>query len=158
MTTNDIGTSVYIATSKPATDDAAGFAALTWTRVNGVQSVGEMGLTHAGIDVDDLGSGVSTQVKGMASGRDTTMVFRHVASDTGQGTLKTQADDADGVLSVKVGKGSGADGALASGDAVEYFHGIVHSHTRRERSGTSNNGFSVVFHNNIAAVTGTQPA
>jgi len=158
MTTNDIGTSLYIATAHPATNDTTGFRALTWVRVNGIVSVGALGITHAGIDIPDLGSGVETQVKGMGRGQDTTITIRAVATDTGQGNLKTAAEDAEGVLSIKVVKGSGTGGAVATGDPIEYAQGIVHSWVRLERSATSYEGFSAVFHANQATILDTEPA
>lgn len=157
MTTNDIGTSIWIDAAIPATNNKAGFEALTWVRVNGLVSVGAIGVTHDGVDIPDLGAGVVTQVKGMGSGQDTTIVFRVVDSDTGQADLKAAAESAEGVLSIKVVKASGAGGEPVTGDPVEYAQGIVHSYLRQERSGTSYEGFSVVFHANLASVLDTEP-
>ena len=155
--TNDIGKTIYVATAAPATNDAAGFEALTWVKVNGIQSIGDRGIAHAGIDVPDLQTGFTSQVKGAGSGVDTSLVFRTVASDTGQGNLKTAAESDDGVLSVKIGEGSGTAQALVTGDPVEYAAGIVHSYRPREASVTSHKGFSVVFRNNDLWVTATEP-
>lgn len=158
MPSNDIGKTVYIATSLPATNDSAGFEALSWTKVNGIQSIGETGISHAGIDVEDLQTGFTEQVKGAASGIDTSLVFRIVDSDTGQADLKTAAESDAGILSVKIVEGSGTDQAPVAGDPVEYAQGIVHSYRRRERTVSSHKGFSVMFRNNKKWVEATEPA
>jgi len=157
MSTNDIGWTVYVATAHPATNDNTGFEALSWTKVNGIQSVGERGISHDGIDVPDLQTGFTTQVKGAASGIDTNLVFRDVDSDTGQGSVKTQAEDADGTASIKLVKGTGTDQAPQAGDVVHYAQGILHSYRPREKSNTSHSGFSVIFRNNDLWVESTEP-
>lgn len=158
MSINDIGATIYVATALPATNDASGFEALTWVKVNGVQSIGELGIAHEGIDVPDLQTGFTSQVKGAASGLDATLVFRTVASDTGQDNLKTAAESDAGTASIKIGYGTGTSQALQTGDAVTYVQGIAHSYRRRERSITSHAGFSVVFRNNALPVEATEPA
>ena len=157
MSTNDIGHTVYVATALPATNNSAGFEALTWVKVNGIQSIGERGVAHAGIDVQDLQTGFTEQVKGEASGMDTTMVFREVASDTGQGNVKTQAEDATGLASIKIVDGTGTDQAPTNGDTVHYAQGILHSYRPREKTVSSHAGFSVVFRNNDLWVDATEP-
>jgi len=158
MSTNDIGWTVYIDDAHPATNNAAGFEALTWVKVNGIQSIGERGIAHNGIDVPDLQTGFTMQVKGAASGVDTTLVFREVAGDTGQGNLKTAAENEDGILSVKLVLGTGAAQAPVTGDKVHYAQGIVHSYRPREKTDSSHAGFSVVFRNNDLWVDATEPA
>lgn len=158
MTTNDIGKTVYIATALPATNNSAGFEALSWTKVNGIQSIGERGIAHAGIDVPDLQTGFTMQVKGAGSGVDTTLTFRTVASDTGQGNVKTSAESDAGECSIKIVEGSGTDQAPVTGDPVSYAQGIMHSYRPREASTTSHQGFSVVFRNNDLWIEATEPA
>lgn len=148
-TTNDIGWTVYMNPSHPATVDKAGFEAITpWTKVNGIQSIGERGITHSGIDVSDLQTGFTLQVKGAGAGTDTTLVFREVSGDAGQIAMKAAAEDPEGIISLKLVKGSGTNQAPATGDPVEYALGIVHSFSGREKSDSSHTGFSVVFRNN----------
>lgn len=156
MTTNDIGWAVYVDDDLPATNNDAGFEALTWVRVNGVQSIGEFGFVHAGIDVEDLGSGFTQQVKGMGSGMETPMVFREVAGDTGQTNMKTIADSQEGLCSIKLVK-QGNAATPATGDPVFYAQGIAHSYKFREKSGSSHSGFSVVFRNNDVWVVSSEP-
>ena len=159
MTKSHIGKSLFFATALPATNDAAGFEALTWVKVEGYQGGAQFGFDHADIDVPDLESGLTPRLKGMGTGAASTLTFRKVAADTaGQGGLKTLADGGGTVGSIKIGRGSGAAGALATGDPVEYAQGYFKSHTKMEATGTSHEGFSVVFQQNAPDVEATQPA
>lgn len=158
MSTADIGATLYVATAAPATNDAAGFEALTWVKVNGFQSIGDFGMTGENIAVPDLQTGIRDGLKGAQEGRDVPITLRRVASDTGQGNLKTQAQDATGTLSVKIGYGSGSGQALAEGDRVIYAQGYAHSWMNREKSDTSHAGYTAQFHQTNFEVEDTEPA
>lgn len=158
MTENHLGKSVYISAALPATNNAAGFEALSWTQVNGYQSGLAFGLTHAGIDVPDVLTGITTELKGAGKGRASTLAFRRVASDTGQALAETTAADDDGLVSIKIGKGSGTAGALDTGDRVEYAQGYLSDFTTVEANTTTHEGFTVKFQQNAATVTATEPA
>jgi len=160
MSTNShIGKSVFFSTALPATNDAAGFEALTWVKVEGFQGGAQFGFDHADIDVPDLQSGLTPRLKGMGTGAASTLSFRKVATDTnGQGGLKTLADGNGTVGSIKIGRGSGAGGALETGDPVEYAAGYFKSFTSMEASGTTHEGFTVVFQQNAPSVEDDEPA
>lgn len=51
MTDNFIGETIYVAAVAPATNDAAGFEALTWVQAKGAQSLPQFGVSHNMIDV-----------------------------------------------------------------------------------------------------------
>lgn len=157
MTQNHIGKTVYIATAVPATNDAAGFEALAWTQIKGVQTLPQFGISHGMTDVADLQSGFTSGIKGAAQGVDTTAQFRTVASDTGQASAKTVAESQAGICSMKIGDGSGTDNALASGDPVEYAQGILHSYQPNQGSDTTHEGFSVGFRQNAVSIVATEP-
>jgi len=158
MTENNIGKTLYIATAVPANNDADGFEALSWVKVNGVQSLPQLGISHSMIDVPDLQSGFTSSLKGAATGVDTTMTFRTVDSDTGQANLEAQAVDQSGLLSVKLVKGSGAAQAPAAGDPVEYAQGIAHSFQPNQGDNSTFEGFQVGFKQNDFTVIGTEPS
>jgi hypothetical protein len=158
MSTNDIGYRVFMATVHPATNTEPGFDALTWVAVDGIQSIGERGISHSGIDVPDLQSGFTPQVKGAGAGRDTVLTFRTIQGNAAQASLKTAADSPAGIISLKIIKASGVAGAPVIGDPVEYAQGIVHSYTARERSTSSHGGFSVTFRNNAPWVEALEDA
>ena len=149
---------LFVAAALPATNNAAGFNALTWVKVNGIQMLPKFGMTHNVIDVDDLETGITTGEKGMASGVEATAVVREIASDTGQTTLRTQALDSTGTASFKiVRKPSGALNAPATGDKVEYAQGFLHTYEPNDNNGESFVGFTVSFRQNLATVYATQP-
>jgi hypothetical protein len=162
MAESHIGATLYISTTLPATNDAAGFEALTWTKVGGLIQEPQFGKSDEMIDVPSLSTGYSTAVKGMGSGMDSSMQFRDVASDTGQASLIAAATTYPGECAVKIGYGTGAAGAdgnaLATGDIVHYAQGVVHSYQRNQGTGTSYKGFQVNFRQNALAVTDAEPA
>ena len=160
MTGSHIGKTIYVSAALPATNNAAGFAALTWTKVEGVQALPQLGVTHAAIDVPDLQSGFTSGVKGAGTGNDSTMTFRFVDSDTGQELLRDTANAGGDAasMSVKIVKGSGTDQAPVSGDPVQYAQGFVHSYNENQGDTTTHEGFSVNFKQNGLTVDATQPA
>jgi len=158
MSTSFIGKTLWVALALPATNTASAFAALTWVQVKGVQTLPQFGISHNAIDVPDLQSGLTTGIKGAATGNDSTATFRIVASDTGQGHMKTLADAQSGVCSLRIVKGSGTDNAPASGDPVEYAQGFLHSYLPVQGDDTNHEGFSVNFRQNAATVVSTIPA
>lgn len=161
MTQNHIGKTIYVATAHPATNNAAGFEALTWVQVKGPITLPQLGVTHSMTDIPDLATGFTSAVKGAAQGVDTTATFRKVDGDTGQTNLIGQAVDNDGALSIKIVNGSGADSgdgpAPVTGDAVEYAQGIAHSYQPNQADNSSFEGFQVGFRQNDFTVTGTEP-
>ena len=159
MTGSHIGKTVYLVASIPATNDAAGFEALTFSaQVKGYQSGLSLGVSHANIDVPDLQTGFTAGLKGAATGDESTLTFRAVASDTGQALAKTIADSPNGLCSIKIGKGSGTDQALASGDPVQYAQGYLSDYKYIEATSTTHEGFSVKFKQNDFTVDATEPA
>ena len=58
-----IGAVLSISAGVPATEDATGCAALTWTQVGRIENVGERPNEFGTDDVQDLETGNTTQVK-----------------------------------------------------------------------------------------------
>lgn len=157
-TSNDIGKTLYVSAALPATNDAAGFEALTWTKVEGLQELPQIGVSHANIDVPDLQSGFTAGVKGAATGNDSQMMFRDIGSaDAGQDIIHTASDGGSGSMSVKIVEGSGTDNAPVSGDPVEYAQGYAHSYLKNKGTTTSHEGFAANFKQNALSVTATEP-
>lgn len=160
MTGSHIGKTIYVATALPATNDAAGFAALTWVKVSGVQTLPQLGVSHSNIDVPDLQTGFTTGIKGAGSGNDSTATFRDVDGDAGQASVRTAANAGGdgGVASVKIVKGSGGSQAPATGDPVQYAQGYLHSYVEIQGDDSTHEGFSVNFKQNGLTVDATEPA
>jgi len=158
-TGSHIGKTIYVAPAAPATNDTAGFEALTWTKVDGVQTLPQFGISNADIPVGDLQTGFTSGVKGAGTGNDSTCSFRDVAGDAGQAQARSLADapGTGGTASVRIVKGSGPDQAPATGDPVEYAHGYLHSYIRNQGDDSSHEGFSVNFRQNAFTVEDVMP-
>jgi len=157
MTRTHLGKQVWIATGIPATNDAAGFVALTWVRVNGFVGGYQLGFAANNVDIPDLAEGITLGAKGMRSGNDSTGSYRNVASDTGQANIKGYADDETSAHSLKI-ISAGAGVVAETGDPVQYAQGYFHSFTENEISEGGYEGFSVNFKQNAATVNATEPA
>ena len=159
-TRNNIGKSVYYSTALPATNDAAGFEALTWVELEFPETLPQFGVTNNNIDIPDLKSGFTKGSKGAASGVDSQGSFRIDGSAlaTGQAAFKTLCDSPGGACAVKIGTGTGTAQALAAGDAVEYAQGYVHSYQENQATDSSYEGAVYNFKQNALTVKGTEPA
>lgn len=161
MTRNNLGKTLFVAQALPATNDDAGFEALTWVQVKGLQVLPQLGISHADIEVPDLATGFTKTLKGAASGVESTMAFRNVANDAGQEDVEEQAVDAQGLISVKIVTGSGADTgdgpAPAAGDPVQYAQGTCKNYQEIQGDTTSHEGFTVAFRQNDFTVNAVEP-
>lgn len=166
MTKSHIGKSVYYAVGAPATNDAAGFEALTWIKIPGYLGGLQFGMTHDNIDIPDLEQGESKTARGMASYPDSTGTWRYrdgAMLTAQQAFLAVVETPGSPVHSVKVVRGTGAvmpDGGRTpvEGDQVEYAQGYWHSPMDMEQTGTTHEGFSVTFKQNERQVKATEPA
>ena len=164
MTTKShVGKSVYYATSAPATNNAAGFEALTWIKIPGYMGGFQFGMTHADIDAGDLEQGEIPTIRGMASFQESTGTFRNRSGDmlAAQETFKGLVE-AGIVPAIKIVRGTGVamdDGgkAPATGDQTEYCQGYFKSPVDMEQSPTTHEGFSVAFKQNAVAVKAAHP-
>ena len=154
---NYIGSTLYASAGTPATNDAAGFEALTWTKVNKNTTLPTFGFTHSLITADPLESGITEKVKGMGVGQASDVACELVDADAGQAILRTSARDNEGNMSLKIGFGSGADNALVTGDEVIYAQGINHSYRDVEGNGTTSRGFTSTFDQTLVEVNATEP-
>lgn len=142
MSVNHIGSKLAIATGKPATLDAAGFAALTWVEApEGTVSIGAIGDTNETITVPDLTTGRNMTLKGAKTG-DTVNVALSMKRVLATGALtasqlafKAAAQAASGEYSYRVTE-------LGTGGVVQYICGAPMNWKTNERSTTSYAGFS----------------
>lgn len=144
MTTipNYIGATVAVVAALPATYNAAGYAALSWTAVVGqIVSWGEIGDQTADISVTTL-AGRTLHTNGASDGGEVPFTYVFSASDTGQTLLRTQNNTNTGV-SVRV---TDPDGT------VQYFSGVVANIRDPERADGAYKGQSGVIRVNTAVV------
>jgi len=159
-TRNNIGKTIYFSTTLPATNDAAGFEALTWVELEFPETLPQFGVTNNNIDVPDLKSGFTKGTKGAASGVDSQGSNRIDGSvlSTGQAAFKTLCDGASGACAIKIGTGSGAAAALVATDPVEYAQGYVHSYQENQATDSSYEGFVYNFKQNALTIKDEEPA
>ena len=162
MTNNNIGLTLYGVAGAPATNDKAGFEALTMIQLKGTQTLPVFGVSHNNIDVADLGTGFTSGVKGAATGKDTTFTYHGDGADTGIATAITAANEQAGVFSLKIVRGSGDDTgdgpASTAGDVVQYAHGYMHSYEQNAKDDSSFEGATINFKQNAATVDDVEPA
>ncbi len=149
--TNYIGSIVSVAPGVPATFNKAGYEALTWTVVAGLQVAPIPGMETDTIDVPDLTTGITKREKGASAGRETEMGFRDVPGDTGQTNVRTYAAPAYGSeVSVRVVLPNGTNTHI-------YMSGIMYSLMDNEGTVESYRGFTVTFSQNYDEVRATAP-
>ncbi|MFC0305295.1 hypothetical protein ACFSTI_19660 [Rhizorhabdus histidinilytica] len=96
------GTTLSVSAAKPATEDAAGYVALTWTEVGGVEKLGAIG---ASVNKTEflLLKGTKLKLKGSADHGTLQPNMLHDDDDAGQTIIRTFADpDNKDELSTKV--------------------------------------------------------
>ena len=163
MTTNNqIGLTLYGVPGTPATNNKAGMEALTFVQLKGHQMAPSFGVTHANIDVPDLGTGFTSGVKGAATGNDSTFTYHGDGTDTGIATAIVAANAQAGLYTLKIVRGSGADTgdgpAPVAGDVVSYATGYLHTHALNEKNDSSFEGGTISFKQNDLTVDDVEPS
>lgn len=114
--TTAAGSALAISAAAPATQDAAGFAALTFTEIGSIEKIGAIGATFAKVEFTPL-KGPKDKHKGSADYGSLQPSMAHDDDDAGQTLFRTAADDATSKLySFKVTYSTGA---------IRYFQGRV---------------------------------
>ena len=140
MSTNHIGTTLAIATGRPATLDPSGYAALTWVEANeGLVSVGAIGDSAENVTVHDLTIGRNKTLKGAVTGDTVPIALsRQTVAATGalvaaQAAFQAAAQAMGGEYSIRV---------TEPGGIIHYFTGAVMNWKNTEMTTTSYAGFS----------------
>ena len=161
-TSNQIGLTLYGVAGVPATNNKAGFEALTFVQLKGTQELPVFGVTHANIDVSDLGTGFTSGVKGAATGNDSTFVYHGNGTDTGVATAIVAAGNEAGLYTLKIVHGSGADTgdgpAPVAGDKVEYAQGYLHTFALNAKNDSTAEGATISFKQNAVTIEDVEPS
>jgi hypothetical protein len=161
-TANQIGLTLYGVAGVPATNNKAGFEALTFVQLKGTQMLPSFGVTHGNIDVSDLGTGFTSGVKGAATGSDSTFTFHGTGADTGVATAIVAANNEAGLYSLKIVRGTGTDSgdgpAPVAGDVVQYAQGYLHSYVLNPKDDASFEGGTINFKQNDVTVDDVEPS
>ena len=112
------GSKLYTSSVLPATYDAAGYGALTWTEVKEITDLGEYGAAYALVTHNPVGSRITVKRKGSLNNGTLELKMARVVSDSGQAKL-VQASASDNSYAFKV--------VLQDG-TINYFTGQVMSY------------------------------
>lgn len=114
------GTTLAVSASLPATYDAAGYNALSWTLVTDVTDIPEFGPSTSVNTFNPIDNRVTQKSTGSIDYGSVAFGFGHVVGDAGQGILSAAMGNNTGI-SFRVTRPNGAK---------DYFTGIVSSFTR----------------------------
>ncbi|WP_404711485.1 hypothetical protein [Sphingomonas sp. MMS24-J13] len=110
------GASIALSVAAPATQDAAGYAALTYTEVGSIEKIGGIGATFSKVEFNPLKGG-KKKLKGQPDYGTLQPSIGIDETDAGQTLLLTAASDqTNKYYSFKVIKQNGA---------IRYFQGLV---------------------------------
>lgn len=152
------GKQVWISSARPATNDAAGFEALSdWTRLTGYVGGLALGMEGSSVEAEDIALGLTLTARGLEAGKESEISYRRVDSDAGQALIDTILATCDGSGSVKVIAGA-CDAAAATGDPVEYAQGYFMGGGGNEITGSDPAHGIVTFKQELPSVNAAQPA
>lgn len=96
-TTTAAGSTLAISAAAPATEDAAGYAALAFTEIGNIEKIGGLGATFAKVEFQPL-KGPKQKHKGSVDYGSLQPSLAHDLEDAGQTLLRTASDDATSAL------------------------------------------------------------
>jgi hypothetical protein len=97
MTQTAAGSTLAISAGAPATQDAAGYAALTFTDIGGIEKIGTIGAAFAKVEFQPL-NGPKEKLKGSADYGSLQPSLAHSETDAGQVLLRTSANNTTNTL------------------------------------------------------------
>lgn len=96
------GFEIYVTTTAPSTRDAAGYGALTYTKVSEINSISAFGVSVDPIEVRTLDSGALKTYKGHKNYGGVQGDLNYDPEDAGQNILRGDVLNANSELSVKL--------------------------------------------------------
>jgi hypothetical protein len=134
--TTTIGSTIFIATGAPATNNKAGFDALTWVEIEDVTSLGSFNVEQNTAENTPVKTGFTQSVKTSTKGVAAPLAFIGDGTATGQAAVKA-ACAASTQFSIKVIEATGTNYKAASG--------IFYSYTDNEISADMELGATCTF-------------
>ncbi len=101
------GTTLAISAAAPATQDAAGYTALTFTEVGGIDKIGTFGATPGKVTFQPL-KGAAQKYKGPVDNGALGPSMAHDDDDAGQALLRVAADEQLAEYSIRITYPDGA--------------------------------------------------
>lgn len=117
-----LGITIGVTTSAPATEDEAGYEALTYTNIGEVVNIGEIGPSAAVVNHDAIDKGYTQKFKGQINYGSMPLQLGRDIDDAGQILLKAGADGA-AKYTVHTWRVTHPTGL------VQYFRGMVFGYT-----------------------------
>jgi hypothetical protein len=117
---SSLATCLSVSITAPATHNSTGFAALTYTQVGELESIGDVTQTRAAITFKNLCTGKTSTLKGSEEGVSIPVTVALDRDDAGQALMSTAYASNTQILSVRIQE--------ANGDMM-YFRGFVMSNT-----------------------------
>lgn len=117
---SSLGTCLSVSITAPATHNAVGFAALTYTAVGELETVADVTQTRAAITFKNLCTGKTSTLKGSEEGVTIAVTAALDRDDAGQALMATAYASNTQILSVRI--------AEANGDIL-YFRAYVMANT-----------------------------
>lgn len=96
------GTCVSISAAAPASHDATGFSALTWTALGELETLGEINIRHDSISFASLCSGKTTIIKGSEQGIEVDIGVAMDRKDAGQALMTTARKSLTARMAIKI--------------------------------------------------------
>lgn len=127
--------SISTTSADPSTFDPAGYAALTYSAVCPLESIGEFGTNFEQTTFDDICTGIRDKIKSIQDNGDLELVFGYDDTNAGQAVIDTAADDespANWHFKLTLPNKQNATGT----DAIFYFSGKVMKNTVAPGSAT----------------------
>ena len=151
------GKQVWLASARPATNDAGGFEALSWVRLTGYVGGLALGMEGSSVEAEDVAMGLNLSGRGLDAGKESEISYRRVDSDAGQALVDTITATCDGAASIKV-IAAACNSAAQAGDPVSYAQGYLMGSGDNEITGGDPDQGMVTFKQELQPVKATEPA
>ena len=142
MTTTSIGSTLHLVAAAPATEDAAGYEALTFVEVGEVISIGAIGDTSEDVTVTKLKDGRTEHFNGAKDGGSVPVACVREEGDAGQAIVEAEGNS-NTTISFKV--------VDPNGDA-RYSYGRLANIQTPERTASSYEGLTFEMRRNSGTV------
>ena len=101
------GTCLSVSVAAPASHTSVGFAALTWTTVGELESIGDVSQTRAAVTFANLCTAKTTTLKGVEEGITIPVTVALDRDDAGQALMDTAYASNTQIMSVKITEANG---------------------------------------------------
>lgn len=101
------GTCISVSVAAPSTHDAAGFAALSFTQIGELESIGDVTQNRAAVTFANLCTSKTTTLKGVEDGITIPVTVALDRDDAGQALMDTAYASNTSIVSIKITEANG---------------------------------------------------